>query len=260
MTPAPEPVSFAVAVAIPCFNEAAAIVAVLQQWRDALPTAELVVFDNASNDGTGDLARDWGARVVPVPNRGKGNAVAAAFADLAGQDAIILVDGDGTYPAHEIARLLTPVLSGDADMAVGARQPEQGAGAMSPLRGLGNVLIRSAFFLLIGAGPGDLLSGYRVFSRRFLKTVHPRSTGFEIEAELACEAVARGLRTVEIPVPYHPRIAGTTSKLRAFRDGRRILAMIATQGLRHRPMRLALLITLAIAFAAASLMGIVARG
>jgi hypothetical protein len=95
-------------------------------------------------------------------------------------------------------------------------------------------LIRAAFRILIGRAPGDLLSGYRVFNRHFLKTVTPRSRGFEIEAELTSEAVARGLRIVEVPVSYHPRIAGTASKLNALRDGVRIVTMIARQGLRFR--------------------------
>ena len=123
-------------------------------------------------------------------------------------------------------------------MVVGARRPVAELGAMSPVRGLGNVLIGSAFAVLIGPGTGDLLSGYRVFGRRFREVVRPRSTGFEIEAELSGQAVARGLRVVEVAVPYHPRIAGTASKLRAFRDGcadpRR---RSSGQGLRFRPWR-----------------------
>jgi glycosyltransferase involved in cell wall biosynthesis len=225
-----------IAVAIPCFNEAAAIAVVLADWRRALPEAELWVFDNNSTDGTGDLARQAGAQLVRVPEQGKGHAVRAIFATLAACDAVILVDGDGTYPAAAARELLAPVLAGKADVAVGARQPDSqaGAGAMSPLRRLGNRLIRALFLILIGRRPGDLLSGYRVFSRHFLATIAPRSRGFEIEAELACQAVARAMRVVEVPVSYHPRIAGTQSKLRAFRDGLRIVATIAWQGLRLR--------------------------
>ena len=132
------------------------------------------------------------------------------------------------------------MLEGTADMAVGARQPTPGAGAMTLTRGVGNKLIRAAFRLLIGPGTTDLLSGYRAFSRRFRTTVQLRSAGFEIETELASEAVARKLRVVEIPIPYHPRIAGTESKLRAFRDGRRILVTIVSQSLRLRPHRVLL--------------------
>ena len=223
-----------VAVAIPCYNEAAAVPVVLAQWREALPEAELWVFDNNSTDGTGERARQAGARVVAVPEQGKGYAVRAIFGALAGCDAVVMVDGDGTYPADAGRALLGPVLDGSADMTVGARRPEPGRGAMSPVRGLGNLLIRAAFRVLIGRAGGDLLSGYIVFSRHFLERVTPRSRGFEIEAELASEAIARGMRVVEIPVSYHPRIAGTASKLRAVRDGLRIVAMIVRQGLRMR--------------------------
>lgn len=226
-----------IAVAIPCFNEAAAIPAVLAAWRQALPGAELVVFDNNSTDQTGDLARASGARVVEVPRQGKGHAVRAAFADLADRNVVVLVDGDGTYPASEVGRLLAPLLDGSADMTVGARRPTADSGAMTWVRGVGNRLIRTAFGLLIGAGPGDLLSGYRAFNRHFRETVTLRSSGFEIETELTSEAVARGLRVVEVPVSYHPRMAGTASKLHAVRDGTRIIRTILLQGLRLRPWR-----------------------
>jgi hypothetical protein len=150
---------------------------------------------------------------------------------------VVLVDGDGTYPADAARALLAPVLEGRADMAVGARRPVAEVGAMSPVRGIGNRLLRAAFRLLIGRGPGDLLSGYRVFSRRFLTTVSLRSTGFEIETELAALAVAHRLRVVEVPVAYHPRIAGTASKLRVGRDGARILFTILAQSVRLCPWR-----------------------
>jgi glycosyltransferase involved in cell wall biosynthesis len=237
-----EPTSPRVAVAIPCFNEAAAIASVIAQFRAALPEAEIVVFDNNSTDGTGEIARGEGAQVVAVPEQGKGYAVRAIFASLADRDVVVLVDGDGTYPADAVGALLGPILEGSADMTVGARRPVAGEGAMTPVRGLGNLLIRASFRLLIGRGTGDLLSGYRVFSRRFREAVTLRSEGFEIETELASEAVAKRLRVVEIEVPYHPRIAGTESKLRAFRDGGRILRTIIAQGLRLRPWRLMLLI------------------
>ncbi len=240
----PEP---RVTVAIPCYNEAAAIATVIAQWRSALPEAEVVVFDNNSTDGTGAIARGLGVRVVEVPEQGKGHAVRAIFAALADRDAVILVDGDGTYPAEAVRPLLAPILDGSADMTIGARRPVAEAGAMSPVRGLGNVLIRAAFRIFIGRGPGDLLSGYRIFNRRFRESVSLRSEGFEIETELATEAVALKMRTIEVPVPYYPRIAGTSSKLRAFGDGRRILATILAQSLRLRPWRpLMLAVTIAI--------------
>ncbi len=236
-----------IAVAIPCYNEAGAILDVLDRWQSALPDAEIVVFDNNSTDDTASLALSRSVRVVPVPRQGKGFVVQAIFTELGDRPAVILTDGDGTYPPEEIPRLLAPILNGSAEMTVGARQPVANAGAMSPVRWFGNLLIRAAFRTLIGRGPGDLLSGYRVFSRRFLQQVHPRSEGFEIETELTGEAVAQGLKTLEIPVPYHPRAAGTASKLRAFRDGRRILWTILALALRLRPGRLLLLSLLALA-------------
>jgi glycosyltransferase involved in cell wall biosynthesis len=237
-------------VAIPCFNEAAAIAPVITQFRAELPEAEIVVFDNNSTDGTGAIARLQGARVVEVPDQGKGHVVRAIFAVLADRDAVVLVDGDGTYPADAIGALLGPILDGTADMTVGARRPVAEAGAMPALRGLGNFLMCAAFRLLIGRGTGDLLSGYRVFNRRFRESVVLRSEGFEIETELATEAVAKRLRVVEIDVPYHPRTAGSASKLRAFRDGWRILRTIVAQSLRLRPWRPVLLILAATALIA----------
>jgi glycosyltransferase involved in cell wall biosynthesis len=229
-----------IAVAIPCFNEAAAIGTVIARWRESLAAAEIVVFDNNSTDGTGDIARQLGVRVIDVPEQGKGHAVRAAFHELNDRDAVVLVDGDGTYPADYVPILLAPVLDGQADMTVGARRPVGEPGAMSPTRFIGNLLIRGSFWLLIGPGTGDLLSGYRVFGRRYLGGVHLRSTGFEIETELAVEAVRLRMRVREFAVPYHPRIAGTASKLRAFRDGARILTTIVVQSFRFRPWRPAL--------------------
>jgi glycosyltransferase involved in cell wall biosynthesis len=229
-------------VAIPCYNEAGAVEAVVAEWRGALPEAEIVVFDNNSSDGTGAIARRLGVRVVEVREQGKGHAVRAIFDDLADREAVILVDGDGTYPAEYARALLGPVVAGLADMSVGNRRPVAELKAMSPVRGVGNVLIGAAFFALIGPGTRDLLSGYRVFGRRFREVVRPTSTGFEIEAELVSQAVARGLRVVQVEVPYRPRIAGTASKLHALRDGSRILGTILAQGLRFRPWRALLLL------------------
>ncbi|ODU01458.1 MAG: glycosyl transferase [Planctomycetes bacterium SCN 63-9] len=243
-THATEPSAPRIAVAIPCYNEAAAIAFVIEQYRAALPTAEIVVFDNNSTDGTGDIARGLGVRVVDVPAQGKGHAVQAAFATLKDADVVVLTDGDGTYPAASAQALIGPILAGEADMTVGARRPVEGEKAMAPVRGLGNILIRFAFALLIGAPAGDLLSGYRAFNKRFRDSVRLRKGGFEVETELASEAIGLGYRVVEIPVPYYPRVGGGVSKLRAFRDGRRIFGTIFRQGWRLRPWRMVLLLAL----------------
>ena len=239
--PAPSP---AVAVAIPCYNEAAAIVAVVDEWRLALPGAEIVVFDNNSTDGSGTLAAGRGARIVDVHEQGKGFVVRRIFELLGDRDAVVMIDGDGTYPADAVGPLLASVLEGRAAMAVGTRRPVDEPGAMHPVRALGNVLIGAAFAALIGRGTTDLLSGYRVFSKGYMRAVRLRSSGFEIETELAGEAAGRGLQITEEPVPYRPRIAGTQSKLRAVRDGLRILGMIVALSLRLRPWRPILLAAL----------------
>jgi glycosyltransferase involved in cell wall biosynthesis len=269
MTPAetePGPAA-RIAVAIPCLNEAAALAIVIAQFREALPGAEIVVFDNNSTDGSAHIARELGARVVAVPEQGKGHAVRSAWAHLREFGVMVLTDGDGTYPGEAAPRLVAPVLAGAADMVVGRREPAPGAAAMSLTRGLGNRLIRAAFWLLVGSANYDLLSGYRAFSRRFREKVLLHSQGFEIETELASEAVARGLRVVEIAIPYYPRIAGTQSKLRAWHDGWRILRVMVIQSLRLRPHRpilawlvpnAVLAVTVHRGFAAAAWLGIVA--
>jgi glycosyltransferase involved in cell wall biosynthesis len=239
-----------VTVAIPCYNEDAAIGAVVAEWRRELPEAEIVVFDNNSTDRTAAVASEAGATVLPVPEQGKGCVVRRMFAELADRDAVVMIDGDGTYPASAVGPLLAAVREGRADMAVGVRRPIAEAGAMSPIRSLGNVLIGVGFWVLVGPGTTDLLSGYRVFSSRAMRTMRLRSEGFEIETELAGEAVGRGLRVVEEPVPYRPRIAGTQSKLNAFRDGVRILRMILRLSFRLRPWRPLLLGAAVLAIAA----------
>ena len=240
-----QPTAARVAVAIPCLNEASAVASVVAAWRGVLPEAEVIVFDNGSTDGTAAIARGLGARVVDVPERGKGHAVQAIFRELADRPAVVMTDGDGTYPADAARSLLDPILADRADMAIGARRPLAEDRAMSATHAVGNLVIAASFFVLVGPGNRDLLSGYRVFGPRFLRAVIPRSTGFEIEAELSGEAVGRGFRVIEIPVSYHPRIFGTTSKLRATRDGLRIVATIVVEGFRHRPWRSLLALALA---------------
>jgi glycosyltransferase involved in cell wall biosynthesis len=227
-----------VAVAIPCYNEGPALRQLFADWRAALPEADLILFDNNSTDDSARIALDLGVRVVPVSRQGKGFVVRALFAELADRDAVVMADGDGTYPASEVRTLLDPILAGQADMTVGARVPDASLGAMSPVRSLGNVLIRFAFLVLMGISGGDLLSGYRVFGPRFLRSVRLKSHGFEIETELACIALAGGFKVIEKQVPYLPRAAGTASKLNAVRDGLRILKMMARQSLRLKPWRI----------------------
>jgi hypothetical protein len=174
------------------------------------------------------------------------------FDELADRDAVVMIDGDGTYPASAVGPLLAAVLEGRSDLAVGIRQPvaDPSSTAMSPVRGVGNVLIGIAFRLLVGLGTSDLLSGYRVFGRSAMRAMRLRSEGFEIETELAGEAVGRRLRVFEAPVPYRPRIPGSSSKLRAVRDGLRILEMILRLSFRLCPWRPLLLLSATLALLA----------
>ena len=227
-----------VAVALPCFNEAPALPQVINEWRKALPEAEILVFDNNSTDGSGAIAEGLGVRVVPVTRQGKGFVVRTMFTELSDYDAVIMADGDGTYPASAVYPLLEPVLNGQADMSVGARVPVAEMGAMSPVRGFGNHLIRAAFVVVMGISGGDMLSGYRVFGPKFLKGVRLKSKGFEIETEIVCQALAGGYKVLEKPVAYLPRVAGTESKLRAVRDGLRIFKMMFVQSLQLKPWRI----------------------
>ena len=236
------PDRYRLAVALPCYNEAPALPQVLQQWEETLPQADIYVFDNNSTDGSADIARKFGARVIPVARQGKGYVVRAIFSELADRDVVIMTDADGTYPASAVFELLQPIFDDQADMTVGARVPVAELGAMSPVRGLGNKLIRSAFWLLMGLSGGDLLSGYRLFGQSFLKGVRLRSHGFEIETEIACKAVGGGWRVVEKPVSYLPRAAGTASKLRALRDGLRIIKMMTMLSFQLKPWRLGIMI------------------
>lgn len=241
---------YRIAIALPCFNEAPALPLVIGDWQKSLPSADLFVFDNNSTDGSGEIARKLGARVIPVTRQGKGYVVRAIFAELADRDVVIMADADGTYPADAVHELIKPVLEDQADMTVGARVPDASLGAMSPVRSLGNILLRFAFGVLIGSSSGDLLSGYRLFGPRFLKGVRLKSHGFEIETEIACKAIGGGYRVIEKPVAYLPRVAGTASKLRALRDGLRILNMMTRMSLQLKPWRIGGVVVGLIAFIA----------
>jgi|GEM_PF-2489928 len=242
-----------IVVGIPCYNEAPALPAVVAEWRAALPEARLIVFDNNSTDGTAEVAHALGVEVRFVAAQGKGHVVQAMFRDLLDHPILVMVDGDGTYPASEAVRLVEPIRAGRADMTVGARRPVDELGAMAPTRRVGNLLIRAAFRVLIGPGASDLLSGYRAFNQAFRRAIQPRSPGFAIETELAAEAVTGGWRVESVPVPYHPRAAGTVSKLNAVRDGLRILARMIQHTWKHRPHRLLFLGLMILALVSAAI-------
>ncbi len=221
-------------VALPCFNEALTIAQVIAQFRAALPEAHIVVFDNNSRDGSAEIARAAGARVVTVPMQGKGNVVRRLFADF-DADAYVMADADATYDASRARELLMPVLRGEADMVVGVRK---GAAAAFPAGHLfGNKLFNFLVGGLFGRGLRDIFSGYRVFSRRFAKSFPAHSEGFEIETEMSIYVLEQRMPVLEIDTEYGVRPEGSFSKLRTWRDGLRISLTILRLFKESRPLR-----------------------
>lgn len=226
-----------IAVAIPCYNEAATITKVVRDFRKGLPRAKIYVYDNNSTDSTAALAQEAGAQVRRVIAQGKGHVLRAIFDQLK-EDVIVLVDGDDTYPANEVNKLLTPVLADAADMVVGERMAGADDKNMKPLHQFGNRIFVSMLNWLFGVRYVDVLSGYRVFNRRFVESVPVLTGGFEVETEITLQALAEGLRVVEIPISYRSRPQDSQSKLRPFADGYRIALTTAILLRDHHPLRL----------------------
>jgi len=210
------------AVLIPCHNEADVIGSVVRDFKEQLPDADIYVFDNCSTDDSAERARRAGAIVIPEPRKGKGFVIESMF-DKIDADYYVMVDGDGTYPAQCVGQLLAPVREGLADMVVGARLGRFETGSFRPLHLLGNDLVRRLINLIFGVKLTDILSGYRAFSRKVVERIPIVSAGFEVETELTVHMLYYKLTILEVQVPYRPRRPGSTSKLRTFRDGFRIL-------------------------------------
>ena len=226
-----------VAVLIPCYNEAATIAKVVGDFRAALPEATIYVYDNASTDGTAAIAAAAGAVVRREPRRGKGNVVRSMFRDV-DADCYLMVDGDDTYPAEAAAALIAPIAAGDADMAVGDRISNGSYGAENGRRfhGFGNDLVRWLIRVLYGYSFEDVMTGYRAFSRAFVKTMPVMSEGFQVETEISVWAVDRRWRVADVPVDYRDRPEGSESKLSTYSDGMLVLAAIASLFRDYRPM------------------------
>lgn len=225
-----------VAVVVPCHNEAATAGKVVRDFRAALPEAQVLVVDNASTDATAEAARQAGARVLHEPRTGKGFALLAGFREAKGADYFVMVDGDDTYPAEDVGKLLEAARAG-ADMVVGTRLAGAEQGAFRAGHSLGNRLFNLLVRMLFGVRTGDLFSGYRVLSRRFLETTPLIARGFEVEAELALQAVVQGYRTAEVPIRYRARPEESPSKLHTYRDGYRILMAILMFFRDYRPLK-----------------------
>ena len=223
-----------VAVLIPCYNEAAAIGGVVTGFRAALPGAAIHVFDNNSNDDTLAVARAAGAAVATVELQGKGHVVRRMFADV-DADIYLLVDGDGTYDATAAPRLVEALTAGALDMVNAARIHAE-TDAYRPGHVTGNRVLTGLVAAIFGRQLTDMLSGYRAFSRRFVKSFPALSEGFEIETELTVHALELRMPVGEIRTAYGARPAGSASKLRTYRDGVRILRTIVSLVKQERPL------------------------
>ncbi|WP_395023219.1 glycosyltransferase family 2 protein [Dongia sp.] len=223
-----------IAVLVPCYNEAAAIAQVIAGFRQALPQARILVFDNNSTDDTVAIAHQAGAETRHVHRQGKGNVVRRMFADVEA-DLYLLVDGDATYDAASAPRLIEKLLAEELDMVVGARK-DTATEAYRPGHRFGNRVLTEFVARIFGRAFNDILSGYRVFSRRFVKSFPALSIGFEIETELTIHALELRMPIAEVETPYYARPAGSASKLNTWRDGFRILHMILRLYQLQRPL------------------------
>ena len=231
----PVPLSTRIAVVIPCLNEELTIAGVVDSFRAELPAAEIVVIDNASEDRTATISLEHGATVLREERRGKGNAVRTAFREV-DADVYVMVDGDATYPAESIRDLIAPVIADRADMVVGTRLDAESESEFRAINRAGNQLLLMAVNSVFGARMTDLLSGYRVMTREFVRQVPLLSAGFEVETELSIMALERGFRVVEFPVRLAARPRGSRSKIRIWRDGLRIMNAILTLFRDYRPL------------------------
>jgi len=223
-----------IAVLVPCHNEERAIAKVITDFRAALPEATIYVYDNNSKDGTADAARAAGAVVRSETHQGKGYVVRRMFNDIEA-DVYVLVDGDATYDASSAPKMLAKLLDDHLDMVVAARVDTEEQAYRRGHR-TGNVLLTNLVTNIFGRAFTDILSGYRVFSRRFVKSFPILSGGFEIETELTVHALELELPVGEVATPYYSRPSGSASKLSTWHDGFRILRMVLKLYRTERPL------------------------
>lgn len=227
-----------IAVRIPCYNEEVTIHKVVSDFKRELPEADIYVYDNNSSDDTSKLAKDAGAIVRFEPRQGKGNVVRQMFRDI-DADCYLMVDGDDTYPAESARELCEPILNGEADMTVGDRL-SNGTYAEENKRafhGFGNDLVRAMIKWIYGYSFDDVMTGYRAFSRPFVKTFPVMSEGFQIETEISIHAVDRRWRIKDVPIIYRDRPEGSVSKLNTIGDGMKVMIAIASLFKNYRPLK-----------------------
>ena len=221
-------------ILIPCLNEEVAIPSVVAEYRQAFPHARILVVDNGSTDATSVRACAAGAEVLVESRRGKAKAVATALAHI-DTDLVLMVDGDGSYPAAGGKLLYERYLETPADMITGVRQTQHDV--FRPGHQFGTSMFAKFVKAVFGQEPGDVFSGLRLFSRRFYMNAPVLSRGFELEIELTIQAIDKGFTTIDLPIPFGDRTEGTSSKLKTFRDGTRILLVLLVLFRDYRPMR-----------------------
>jgi len=235
MTSVPENSRRRLAVLIPCYNEEQAIAKVVKDFRAVLSEAAIYVYDNNSTDSTVQRAQEAGAIVRTEVHQGKGNVVRRMFADT-DADIYVLVDGDDTYDASSAPKLVDELINNGLDMVVGSRLAEYDNTAFRQGHHFGNRLLTGCVALLFRYRLIDMLSGYRVFSRRFVKSFPALASGFETETELTVHALELRMAIAEVRTPYKARPTDSQSKLRTYRDGMRILLTILTLFKSERPL------------------------
>jgi glycosyltransferase involved in cell wall biosynthesis len=225
-----------IAVLIPCYNESKTVAKVVSDYKKALPEADIYVYDNNSTDGTGDIAKKAGAIVKVERRQGKGNVVRSMFRDIEA-DCYLMIDGDGTYPADSAREMCNMVLDDGVDMVVGDRlSSTYFKENKRPFHNVGNRLVRLLINMIFRSHVKDIMTGYRAFSRDFVKTYPVLSKGFEIETEMTIHALDKNFYIKEIPVNYRDREEGSESKLNTVSDGVKVIFTIARLFEEHKPM------------------------
>ena len=225
-----------IAVLIPCYNEAKTVKKVIEDFRRELPEATIYVYDNNSKDGTDEIARQAGAIVRYERKQGKGNVIRSMFRDI-DAECYIMTDGDDTYPAEEARKLCEAVLERDADMVIGDRlSSTYFKENKRPFHNVGNVTVRTLINMIYKSKIRDVMTGYRAFSYRFVKTFPVLSKGFEIETEMTIHALDRNMGVENVIIEYRDRPKGSNSKLNTYSDGVRVLKTIAKFYKNYKPL------------------------
>ncbi len=224
-----------IAILIPCYNESKTIEKVIKDYKEALPEADIYVYDNNSKDGTDEIARNAGAIVRYETKQGKGNVIRTMFRDIEA-DCYLMIDGDDTYPAESAREMCNHVLYDGVDMVIGDRlSSTYFQENKRPFHNFGNKIVRGLINKLFKNNINDIMTGYRAFSYQFVKTFPVLSKGFEIETEMSIHAIDKNFTLKEIPVQYRDRPEGSVSKLNTYKDGARVLKTIATLFKEYKP-------------------------